>query len=380
MLRLFSSYADPFEKIVDRFFKKISNRSNPRVVHQQLERLLQHNVVIVNLFMEKKFKNYRYLTTATRQRLYTNTQKLATAFDQFVQQYQVDANLFPKVFEQYQVGWQSNWTDQLRYLSAIMAFLKPGQRYQYIKSASFGKLLQDPANTILQGDCNQIVTLYTYLYARKFPITDLQAKVLPEHVCLHFHGIDIEATNATFTYYPSYDYLVQISELTAINLLDVSDFRENTAPISKKTLLKSAQLAYVISSLRDLVKRNLTVAYHNLTLYAVERHDYRNALLYAKTIRQKQLFTYVLQAQAAHYYNANQLGQARKLYQQLHDVKMIQATYQKEYNQLASRMPTTRTIADLKRYRSRYKKLLQIATKAGLTEQVNQIKSVLRQI
>ncbi len=298
-------------------------------------------------------------------------------------------------------------------MSAIMEFLKPGGRYQYIKTASFARLLRDPQSTVLEGDCNQIVTLYAYLYSRQHPITDLQIKILPEHVCLHLQGVDIEATNGTFQRYAEHTVIAPITELLAVNLLDISDFREMTAEISEKSILESAKLAYVLSSNRALVERNLVIAYHNLAIAMVNQKNFQSALFYAKRANNKQVLEYVHNTAAQSYvqqknfskaqYHANQLGnksmqqyvdisegmnhlvnkrydKARFKFQKYGDSSRIKIAYQQEYNDLVKTTQSYKTLEQMKKHKSTYRKILQLSNKAGLGEQERQIRNMLNQI
>ncbi|MDP3970400.1 MAG: hypothetical protein Q8P90_01735 [bacterium] len=413
MLSFLSKYAHPFEKQVDTFFKHISSTSDPQKVHKSIERLLQKNVVVVNLWMEKRFKNYRYLSNAKRKKLYANTETIVEAFIKFQEAHKSNPDNLHQIFITHQVSYPEQYSEHLAYIDAIMNFLKPGGNYHYIKSATFGKLLQNPAQGKLTGDCNQIVTLYVYLYSLKYPITDLQIKILPEHVCLHFKGIDIEATTATFTKYTEFDYTAPISELLSVNLLDVSDFRETTATISEHSIVKSAELAYTVSSMRELVTRNLRISYHNLALVTTERKNFKTAMFYAKKNGDQKLLEYVNYRATMHYvenkmydkarYYAKQSGdaklnsfvitneanrylkkgsykKARGIYQKVGDARMVQVTYQQEYNSLVKTVQALKTVEQMKKRKTTYRTLLQLAQKGGLSEQMNQIRNVLKQL
>ncbi|EKD63326.1 MAG: hypothetical protein ACD_51C00292G0001, partial [uncultured bacterium] len=212
LLNLFSPYANPFEKKVGKFFKSIKANSNPIDVQMRLRDLMQENLVCVNLFMEKKYKNYKYLKKSVRKQMYANVQILNKEFDQYAATQSVIPSIeMPKGME-----------EKIKHLYTIMSYLRPGQHYEYEKAANFGKLLKDPTKEKLIGDCNQIVTLYSHLYARKYPISDLKIKILPGHVCLHFEGLDIEATNGTFKKYEEFDYLLPITEIISTNIMDVT--------------------------------------------------------------------------------------------------------------------------------------------------------------
>ena len=161
------------------------------------------------------------------------------------------------------------------YLERVAEFWHNG-RYRYIKTASFWRLF----GAEMEGDCNQVVTLYVYLYSLRFDVEDLRIRILPGHVCLHFDGVDLEATNGEFVKYEDGEVL-PITELISTNLLDVSDFRERSGFVSPRVMLKSAQLAYKISSNKGLVSKNLDIIYRNLVFTALKSQDFKAAGFYA---------------------------------------------------------------------------------------------------
>lgn len=410
---LFSRYANSFEKTVNKFFQGLRSSSNPIKTHQTLERLMQQDLIVVNLWMEKRFKNYTNLTTRERQLLYKNVQCIEEEFEKFIKTYQFSLADVQSVFASYQVPFPQPVIEQIVYCQAIMDFLKPGGRYNYIKTASFARLLQDPTIHLLEGDCNQIVTLYAYLYSRKFSLSDLNVKILPEHVCLHISGIDIEATNATFQNYKEYPAVMPITELIAINLLDVSDVREMTEQITEKTMLQGAKLAYLLSSNRELVARNLQVAYHNLALYAAKsnnfptasfyadktqdqnllqyinhngalyyakQNNYAKARVYAKSVQDPAVRKYISELEANSHMKKGNYSKARYIYQQLNNPDMIKATYQSEYNALAKNVQDDKTISQMKQHKTIYNKMLMLAKKASLTQQTTQLQDLIKQL
>jgi tetratricopeptide (TPR) repeat protein len=390
-LNLFSQYANPFERKVGRFFKNIKSTSNPIEVQQNLQKLMQDNLVVLDLFMEKKYKNYKYLKKSVRRQMYTNAEVLNKEFDQHT----------------------AGIIDKRKYLEEIMSYLKPGIHYKYEKAANFGKLLKDPTKEPLIGDCNQIVTLYAYLYSRKFPITDLQIKILPEHVCLHFEGKDIEATNGTFQEYKEFEYILPITEIISTNLLDVTDSTEKTGEIDQRTMLKRAQLAYMISSMKDLVTKNLNIAYRNLGIMLMNKGEFDPAIFFAEKLGDQELIntihrnaaifylnkknftrashyanksgddklkTVIIRNQGIIYYNKKNYKKAISYFQQMGDVEMVKACKMGEYSLLAKRIRNVKTVDDAKKYHSTYQHMLELATSAGDEKAAAYVRDVLGKI
>lgn len=415
MIPLFTQYAHPLEKKIHRFFKNISARSNPKKTHDRLLQFMQENTIVVNLWVEKKYKNYRLLHKQNRKIFYKNANSITTLFDQFYKS-QNHTQIQEKVESLYSkknIPFPKDASEKLRCLYAITQFLQPGKYYEYIESASFSKLLQNPQKKILQGDCNQIVTLYISLYAQYFPIDDLFIKLLPDHVCLHAFGMDIEATNGSFTFYPSFERIGQITEIIAVNILDISDAREMKAKMTPKTLLESASFAYQVSGMRDIVGRNLQSSYHAMAIQMVKESRFSDALQYAKKTQKKDLCDFVLHTAAVQEAKkgnfttakkyATQYGntevknmifvlegkkafekkdfkKARQLFEKGKHAEFVQKSYQGEFQQTLKKIPSSlKTIDDHKKYSQTYKKLLFLAKKGGLKNQEKQIQNILRQ-
>jgi osmotically-inducible protein OsmY len=414
ILQFFSSYATPFERKVGRFFKGIRSSHESGQVKEKLLNLMQENLVVVNLWMEKKYKGYKYLRKRRRKRLYENVEKMVKVFEEEVGENKISTEQIKKLLEQKGLNFPQGDDEKIGHLFEIMQFLRPGKYYQYIKSASFSKLLRDPKKEVLEGDCNQIVTLYAYLFSLKFPLEELKIKLLPEHVCLHFRGIDIEATNATFQKYTEEEnQILPITEIISTNLLDISDFREKVRVINPRDIVKSAQLAYAISSLRELVTKNLNVAYRNLAISAIKAKNFKTAVFYAIKTGDRQLLMNTYQNAAAHYakqnnfrkakyfatrsedrameqnikrnegiyyYKANNINKALKIFQSLNDRDMEKACYQKQYNDLVKKVSSVKTLEDARKLKSTYQKMLELGNKLGDSRIQQNIRKTLSQI
>jgi len=403
LLNLLSAYAIPFEKKVNKFFKSIKANSNPIDVQMRLRDLMQENLVCVNLFMEKKYKNYKYLKKSVRKQMYANVQILNKEFDQYVASQPVKPDIeVPKGME-----------EKFQYVYAIMSYLKPGKYYQYEKSANFGRLLKDPTKEKLIGDCNQIVTLYAYLYSRKYPIQDLKIKILPGHVCLHLEGTDIEATNATFQKYEEFDYLLPITEIISTNIMDITDSTAATGLIDPRTIVKRAQLAYMISSMKDLVTKNLNIAYRNVGVSLMDEHNYdssiffleklgdsdlirtayRNASIYYLNKKNYKKASYyveksgddnlkknIIRNQGITYYNKKNYQKAIEYFQKMGDTEMVKACKMGEYSLLSKKVKGVKTVADAKKYRAVYQRMLELATSAGDDGAAESVRTILNKI
>ncbi|MBI5754580.1 hypothetical protein HZA40_05600 [Candidatus Peregrinibacteria bacterium] len=410
---LFSQYVSPFEKKVDKFFVNIKSTDSIGSIKDKLLALMQENLMIVNVWLEKKFKGYIYLTKSMRRQMYANTLLIIKKLEEFCTGHEIKIDELRIFFKDQGFAFPDGDEVKLAYLYQIMMFLEPGKYYRYISTASFGKLLRDPNKEKLEGDCNQIVTLYIYLYSLKFPLSDLQIKLLPEHVCLHFREIDIECTSGQFAKYTENRDVLPVTEIISTNLLDLSDFREDAQVITPEVIVKSAQLAYAISSLKTMVAKNLNIAYHNLAVAALNSHKfdsaifffdkagdreqllavYRNATVYYTGLKnfQKALF-YASKSgdhdleknvkfnQAVELFNQNSIDHALEIFSSLGDEKMKKACYQKQYNQLVGQVAHVKTLQEAKNSKSTYQKMLVLAEKMGDSSLAESVRGTLSKI
>lgn len=418
----FSRYADKLEKRVDKLLRRAASMGVFEAQRRVLE-LMQVNLVIVNLFMEAKFKGYRYLTRGARKRMYRNNEVIAREFLQFESNLKVsDEAIAKNILELglHILPGGPGTIERLRLIVAIMTFLRPGAgRFEYLEGASFGKLLTNPQKKQkMIGDCNQIVTYYSFLYSLKYPLKELQIKILKEHVCLHFQGVDIEATAGSFTHYKDFLQILPIVELISTNLLDVSDFRDKRIRVNPKEFLVSAELAYSLSSEREIVTRNLKIAYrnmaieamknnnfssaefflqkagidsiedrqvlqsvyHNAVVYFVKSNTFRKARFFAGKSNQEDLRKFVDEKEAFYYFDHNQLDKARELFSRMGNNQMVKASYGKEYNKVQARVAGLKDLPTMKAHRSDYQKMLDLAQKMEDYSLAEQLRKILNQL
>lgn len=279
----FAPYTDARERAVGHFFKGLTEHSSPSQTRVRLNDLLQQNIAVINLWTEYRYKGYRYLTKARRKRLYVNMQLIAEDFDRFYASRMPAANAV--VADILSLAPHATVDpERAVLLQALVDYFSPARgRYEYRESSSFGRLLRDPTQDRLVGDCNQLVTLYIYLYSRHYAVHDLQVRVLPGHVALHYGGIDIETTNSTFANYGSRkdSALLPVEEIVSINLLDTTDSYLSKHEVAVKDVLQAARFAFILSHNRDLVTRNLAAAYNRMVTSLMQRNNYSQALAFA---------------------------------------------------------------------------------------------------
>ncbi|MEK7528259.1 MAG: hypothetical protein AAB592_00650 [Patescibacteria group bacterium] len=377
LLGLFSLYVHPFEKNAEKFFLWVTSYRDRQEIEKRLHALMQENLLVLTVWLEKRFKNYHYLTKKHRKELYSNAVLIERDFEMHRAANTVMGAEIQGELTQLGLRFDHDDLEKIQYIKAIMMYLDPHSRFSYREGSTFGKLLRDPAREKLVGDCNQIVTLYAYIFSRRFDIRNLQIKLIPGHVCLHFKGIDIEATRGRFANYKDYDYIAPITELVSTNILDISDPDEAVSKVPPDLFVKASQLAIAISGKKEIVEHNLEVAYHNLGLAAVRSQDFERAVFYLEKCKNKKPL-------ASAYHNACVFFLKNKNFQKAHfyadkrgDPELKKAVYGREYNALAKTVKGAKTIAEAKRYQSTYRRMLDLAYKMGDQKIVANIQGIL---
>ncbi|MDB5176454.1 MAG: hypothetical protein JWN75_122 [Candidatus Saccharibacteria bacterium] len=310
----FAPYTDRNERAVGMFFAKLSEHSNQSKTRSRLGDLLQRDIAVINLWSEYRYKGYKYLRKSNRRKMYTNLQLIADDFERFRTENTISSDAV--VSHIHKLTPHATIDDERAVLlQAIMNYLDPDRGlYEYRESSSFGRLLRDPSSEKLVGDCNQIVTLYIYLYSQYFDVTDMQIRLLPGHVALHYGGVDIEATNGTFANYHRTKgaSLLPIEEIVSVNLLDTTDSYLSTHEIAAEDFLQASRFAFILSHERNIVTHNLDAAYSSLISSLMKRDNYRSALKIARASRDIELIGLVSHNGAVHYMNKNDFATARR--------------------------------------------------------------------
>ena len=381
----FSRYTHPAERRVGKFFAHVSEQNNPHRLEKTLISLLQHDTAVINLWTEYRYKGYNYLTKRARKELYANLEAIQLDFAAFAAAQSID---LAQAIEQIgRLGVDTSklrtYPEQLKYLVTIMHYLSPRRgKYVYRASSSFGRLLRDPTKEILEGDCNQIVTLYLALYALKYNVTDLKLTLYPGHVALHFFGVDIETTSGQFAKYNKPELVhAPVHEIVSVNLLDTTDTNFAKSSVNPEIFLESARLAYVVSSHRELVKKNLEIAYRNVVSHFLKSQQYKKALQYARQSKEQELIAisshngalHAMRAQefrsardfaayslkktellrmidhneAASLYGAKRYQEAVKIFQRLGDQQRVQQCYRALYSHEQQSLGGIKTVADV---------------------------------
>lgn len=398
----FSPYVNLQERKVDKFLKWVNANRDQKKVQKRLLGLMKEDLIVLNLWIEKKFKNYSTYTKRARRRMYEDRDLMVLDFKKFLKKTIINSDDLPVKSDK-----------KIELIENIKLYLTPGRIFKYRESSSFSKLLKDPNKETLIGDCNQIVTLYVYLYGLKRNIKDLNIKILKDHVCLHYNGADIEATIGQYKNYDKHLGVLPIYELISTNILDISDPEERVKEIKPKVFIKSASLAYLISSMKDVVSRNLEVAYHNLgiaaakknnfkkaifylekkedktslknilrnaAIYELKKNNFSKALKYAKKLADPVLQEDIRQNQGVFHFKRKEYSKALRIFKNIGRDDLAKKVYLAQYNALAKRVKAVKTVKDAKRFKPTYRKMLALAYRIEDNKRVQSIKKILKQI
>lgn len=401
----FAPYTDPKERAVALFFKDLTEHSSQAAVRTKLHELLQRDIATINLWSEYKYKGYDYLRKSHRKQLYENLAAIAKDFDDFKLR-RADSSAKSSSDPKQQ---------RLALLKAIAEYLSPTRGlYEYRASSSFGRLLKDPNKERLIGDCNQIVTLYIYIYSRYFDVSDLKIRLLPKHVALHYEGMDIETTNGTFQNYEAKSgaRLLPIDEIVSVNLLDVSDEYLKTHEVDARDFLQASRFAFLLSHYRDIVKNNLEAAYTKLINNLMANHNYKDALKIANdskdatllsvvgnngalhfmnnhdfaaakkfagfALKKDELLKVILNNEGVYYFNAKKYHDAIKSFEKLGNQKQINHCYEALFFTEQNKLGNTMTAETIKSHASTIKRMKTYAKKSGNKQLVDSADSLLK--
>lgn len=398
---LFAPYANSRERAVGKFFAGLTEHSPGSTTRARVLELLQDDIAVINLWTEYRYKGYSYLKKAKRRELYRNLAAITEDFGQFYQQLETPAEEVLLMI--HGAAPEARVThEQARLLGALVQYFSPTRGvYTYRESSSFGRLLRDPNTEPLIGDCNQIVTLYIYLYSRYLPVHDLKLRLLPGHVALHAGGVDIEATTATFANYGTNEgqLLVPVEEIVSVNLLDTTDTHFAKHEVDPRDFLQSSRYAFILSHNRDIVRNNLDAAYAKVINLLMERNNYPAALKFAKQSKDMELLAIVgengalhhldrhefaaarryagfamkradiikesYHAEGLYHYNAHRYHDAIKAFKRFGDGDLVKKCYEALYVTTQEKLPTDLTTESIKQYAPVIKRLHEYAKKSG---------------
>jgi len=349
IILFFSIYVSPLEKEIDVFFESIEHIDDKNGIESKLLAFLKRDIVVFNVWLEKKYKGYKYLTNNQRYEMYQNARRLKYLFLDFY-----NSN---KTVESMTISMK---------LDLINKFFKQKIKYVYRESSDFGRLLKNPRTEELVGDCNQIVTLYIYLFSFVGDISELKLKIFDNHVCLNIGDFDVECTSFMFTKHDNTNFkILSVSEIVSINLLDVFDQSKNRAEILPQRMFEQAKISYLLSNnISDIVGANFKKAHQNLILDYIKRENFDNALILANSLNDYEIQKHVIRSQGIYYYRKQNYSKACLLFQKIEDNEGVQRCYEAIYNEELKKIKGIKYAKDLIKKKDIINKLDEIASKS----------------
>ncbi len=257
-------------------------------------------------------------------------------------------------------------------------FLRPSDKLVYKPGVAFSQLCA-PNDQVRYFDCNQICTLYLHLYALEYDVVDLNIKLPKDHICLHFKGLDIEATNGEFLIYKEPDDTFPITEIMAVNLLDVSDLEYEKSPVAPKVFYKMTQFARRISNNR-IIEANMQLAYQKMALYYINHKDFQDAEFFVNRLENVVLRNEFLRRISDAYIKLKNYKKAIFYAKSSHSKDQCMKTYSFFYNLLLEKLKDIKYLSDARKYKSTYKKMLTLARKMQKPDLVANLKKTLRKL
>lgn len=407
-----SVYENKIEKKIDKVLGKIKlGRPSSRLTNMLVD-LFYEFPLEVTVWLEYKYKGYKFLKKKRRSQIYDVGQLIEEDFLKFYKARELDVvkieTILPDRIH------EDEDKEKIWKLMMIAEFLKG--KYKYRESSAFWKLFPTrygEEGVKLIGDCNQIVTFYIWLYSLVGDISNLKIRVLPNHVCLHILDVDFEATSGEFKDYKEKGYLADCENIIAINLLDIHDPVEKRWDVSQVNTAKMQAVAGLFKVESELVEKNLKItyanmgvfymnqkkwsqarkflvmaeadelirmSYHNEVVGLVDNKRFKAALRVASKgglvdLEQKVRRDYCIRlADTKNWKKA--LVEARKL----GDKEIIKYVRGKEFQYLYDKVSGLATVKAARNYRSTYRRLLFLARKLGDKKAEESVKSILRKI
>lgn len=386
---IFSPYADPRERRVARLLRRLDAGASRFDASGALREVMSRELLRLTVLTEWKFKGYRPLASKRyRRRLYAAADAIARRFTEW----------FLANRESLERDCPAPGGERALWLHGIMRWLAPGNGvFRYEEGAAFERLLRDPAAEPLVGDCNQVSTLYAWLWSLRFPVTELEAKFPPGHACLRVLGRDVECTAGRFLEYPQTP-ASPIEELCAVNVLDVPDAKIRAHRPTAQQLERAATFAFLFSSRREITEGNLRAAWRNLANRALADGDWdaawdwygklgdakwradtaRNAALglasrgkfaqaedWAGRSGDPEVRKAVLRSRAAAAYRAKDWAAARKWYDRAGEPESVRTSWMAEYAELFNQVKNCRTADDWKPRRATVRRMRECARNGG---------------
>ncbi len=376
-------FLSPYVSNEEKEIYKVIHSKTPQL---EIRRLMQSNIFKLCVYLEYFSKGYKRLNKKNRIQLYRSIEFVRVEFLKFLKDHSFDKK------------------NKIQFFELVKIFLHDSKRYEYQESTFLGGM-QNPNHLV--GDCNQIVTLYVYLWSLIFDISELNIKLPSNHIVLSFNDIDIEATNGSFTKNYSKLPKLDLIELITVNLLDVNDFREKVSQVKPKDTLKISELAYAISSNSEIVRKNLKIAQNNLGVLYLKQKKFALALSMFELSLNSEMMLNTRSAAVEHFVELKKFRKALKFagknpklidFVRSHwvvvevkkhkfkkalnvckgNIELIKFVNQSEYKWLLESLPTSFDETNIHKHQKKIKKAYVLAQRLGDKENKKVLKQLIR--
>ena len=412
MIYWFSTYLNGKERKIDSLVNKLKlGNIHNRDWRRGIVNFFYENPVETCIWFEYKYKGYSFLKKSRRRKIYETRDKIQVDFLDWYSKLEFQESLIDKMLPNESLLLEEK--KKLWKLVMIDNFLNG--KYFYKESSAFWKLfpLKYDSRSQMIGDCNQIVSLYIWLFGLIDDSRNLQIKLLKNHVCIHMFGVDFEATNGHFMKYTEKSDVLDPENILAVNLLDIADPVEKKWDVNAVNTAKMHLIASLFDVDEDLVKENLRITYSNLGIFYLNQKNWEKAryFFWVAKDEEKIRYTYINESLAwadLHKYEKalkiakktkdpefelqikknyfiwltkqKQWKDARKLANSMQDKELYIYTYQMEFAELFEFLQKIKTKDKATSHKSKYERLLFLAKKIDNKEAVQSIQAILRKM
>ena len=413
MLKMFLSvYENKIEKRIDKVIGKIKlGKSSNRLKDKFIVNFLE-NPIEMTVWLEYKYKGYKFLKKRKRRHIYEVAELIEEDFMSFYESEEINFSTVEMTVPDRLKNKDEK--ENIWKLMMIAKFLKG--KFKYRESSAFWKLFPNDygdEDVKMIGDCNQIVTVYIWLYRLIGELEDLKIRVLPKHVCLHLHDLDFEATNGQFKDYKKKGYIAECENIVSINLLDIHDPVEQRWDVSEVNTAKMQAVAAMFDVETKLVENNLKITYANMGVFYMNTHKWKTARKYLEMAESDKMIEMSYHNEVVELLENNNFKKAIKVAhrggletlemkvrrdycirltksknwkkafaeaRKLGDKKMLKYVYGKEFEYLYDKVSEYQTVSAARNHKTRYRRLLFLARKLGDKKAEECVKKILRKI
>lgn len=356
------------------FFKKTFFKTKTNTASDALE-LMNRNYFKLCILIERYYHGYKDYGRGFRKELYSRLKNLEDEFSEYTKSKSVDI-----ISEITKFGLKLNDDDlnRLKYLKLISLFLTHRQNYKYKESVNLSQSLI-AKDEIFYFDCNQICNIYIYLYSLEFDVSDLKVKLPKDHVCLHFKGIDIEATNGEFLIYNEVQEVFPITEMISVNMLDVSDLEFEQFKIKPRSFYKLINLAKFLSN-NPVIENNIQVSYQKMALFYLEKANLKSAEFFIKKLTNFELAKKMYYNLTVKLISLKEFGKAKYYIKKFHFDNLMMQIFSFEYDKLYKKIKDIKTLKEAASHKKTYKQMLKLAYKMNDDKLIASLQDTLKNL